>query len=72
MGRRRAMARGGEQLWAAAVAGVEVWGFMFICTDLLFCWPVAVGDSALYYVLCDESCLTADKERRVFWFFGGV
>jgi len=34
---------------------------MFICTNLLFCWPVAVGDSGLYYVLCDESCLTADK-----------
>jgi hypothetical protein len=34
---------------------------MFICTNLLFRGPAAVGDSALYYVLCDESCLTADK-----------
>jgi hypothetical protein len=34
---------------------------MFICTNLLFRGPVAVGDSALYYVLCDESCLTADR-----------
>jgi hypothetical protein len=36
---------------------------MFICTNLLFRGPVAVGDSALY-VLCDESCLTADKPAR--------
>jgi hypothetical protein len=35
------------------------WGFM--CTNLLVRGPVVVGDSGLYYVLCDESCLTADK-----------
>ena len=26
--------------------------------------PVAVGDSGLYHVLCDETCLTADNSRN--------
>jgi len=26
----------------------------------LFSGPLAVGDSGLYYVLCDKGCLTAD------------
>jgi hypothetical protein len=28
---------------------------------LIFSGPVAFGDTALHYVLCDEPCLTADK-----------
>ena len=27
--------------------------------------PVAVGDTGLYYVLCDKGCLTADKAPRL-------
>jgi hypothetical protein len=36
-------------------------GLSYLFLRYSFSGPVAVGDSALYYVLCDESCLTADK-----------
>ena len=46
-------------LWARQV-GWEL-GFHIRMRDLSFCGPVVVGDVGLYYVLCDQGCLTADS-----------
>ena len=50
---------GGRELWAAEAA----WrlGFPVRWHVLSFRGPVAVGDTGLYYVLCDKGCLMADK-----------
>jgi hypothetical protein len=48
---------------AAAAAGRRAGPglFIFICTIGCLVGAVAVGDSALYYVLCDKPRRTADK-----------
>jgi hypothetical protein len=64
-------ARGVGVVADRSVAGGR-FGVSCLFVPYSFRGPVAVGDTGLYYVLCDESCPTADKPGKMAWWRGGV